>query len=115
MQKIAKKLKIFFTCVILSFSSALTLASNELSLLCKVNETEDYFEVDLNQLIYTSNEFLYYQMIEGLSVLIMNKNTLRFNRLSNLNLLENSSIDPSQPPDNHQFFNGLCEYQETKF
>ena len=75
---------------------------------CKVNGSDDYFIVYEEQLSYSSETFSHYQLIDGLTVIVVNKDTLRFNRLSNLNLLANSTIDPQQPPEQHQLFEGLC-------
>jgi len=83
-------------------------------LICTVSDSRDYFLVYPYQLIYASEKFSHYQLIDGLTVLVINKTTMRFNRLSNLNLLPSSAIDPKKPPENYQFFNGLCKYSETQ-
>jgi len=105
----------FFICnLIICLLSSLTQADSHNPLICSVSDSRDYFQVYPSQLIYSSDKFSYYQLIGGLTVLVVNKNTMRFNRLSNLNLLQNSTMDPNKSPENYQLFNGLCKFSETK-
>lgn len=78
-------------------------------LLCRVEHTDDVFQVYPNQLIYNSKQFSIYQLIDGLTVLIVNSDTMRFNRISNINLLASSTLDPSWPAEPYQYFTGQCE------
>ncbi|MEH6577045.1 MAG: hypothetical protein V7731_08190 [Amphritea sp.] len=93
--------------LIYSFTQAALAVSNDV-MTCKVSGSVDYFIVYADQLIYSSDKFLHYQMIDGLTVIVVNKDTMRFNRLTNLNLLPSSTMDPQKPPESHQFFAGRC-------
>ncbi|KZZ59489.1 hypothetical protein A3762_00465 [Oleiphilus sp. HI0125] len=83
-------------------------AEEQSALICKVDGSDDAFKIYTNQRIYESEQFEHYQLIDGLTVLVVNKDTMKFNRLSNLNLLAHSTMDPSMPPEPHQFFSGEC-------
>jgi hypothetical protein len=80
--------------------------------LCRVDGTDDQFRVDFSQRIYHNAPFQIFQLIDGLTVLVLNTETRRFNRLSNLNLLAHSSLDPERPAEPVQFFSGLCNRLE---
>jgi len=86
------------------------LADSSSEIVCQVENSDDLFKVYPRQLVFKSDQFLIYQLIDGLSILIINTKTMRFNRLSNLNLLSNSTLDPALPPEPLQFFSGRCEY-----
>lgn len=90
----------------LSFSA---MAITERAIICQVNGSVDYFALDATKQIYASKNFTYYQLIDGLTVLIVNNKTLKFNRLTNLNLLAHSTLDPNNPPEPRQFFSGSCQ------
>ena len=90
-------------------ASQLARADSRGELVCKVDGSQDYFKVYLSQRTYSSEQFSHYQLIDGLTVLVVNKVTMRFNRLSSLNLLHTSTMDPNQPPDGMQLFEGVCE------
>ncbi len=77
-------------------------------MVCYVDGSDDQFRVYPRQQVFTSERFAIYQLIDGLTVLVINKQTLRFNRLSNLNLLPTSSLDPEMPPEPYQYFTGRC-------
>ena len=96
------------TLICVSNSKALH-ASPQENLVCSVDGSKDEFSVYPDQLVYASKSFLHYQMISGLTVLIVNRETMRFNRLSNLNLLQHSTLDPKKQPENIQLFNGSCK------
>lgn len=91
---------------------SVALANEEEGWVCKVNGSEDYFKVYASQRIYASEQFSHYQLMDGLTVLVINKQTRRFNRISNLNLLPHSTMDPNQPPERFQLFHGMCEEQQ---
>ena len=80
----------------------------EASLDCRVNGTDDRFIAYPHQRIYRSDSFDYYQLMQGLTVLVVHRQTRQFNRLSNLNLLPSSSLDPQWSAEPYQFFNGQC-------
>lgn len=107
------KSMLFIYSLIICLFSPLTQASSHDALVCTVSDSRDYFMVYPHQLIYSSDKFSHYQLIDGLTVLVVNKDTMRFNRLSNLNLLQSSIMDPDKPPENYQFFNGLCKVSEN--
>ncbi len=75
---------------------------------CRVAGTDDRFIVYPHQRIYRSDSFDYYQLMQGLTVLVVHRQTRQFNRLSNLNLLPSSSLDPQRSAEPYQFFNGQC-------
>ena len=79
-------------------------------MVCHVDSSDDLFKVYPRQLAYTGEQFNIYQLIDGLTVLIVNTQTMRFNRLSSLNLLPRSTLDPSWPAEPPQFFSGWCEH-----
>ena len=76
---------------------------------CQVANSDDLFQIYQEQLIFRGETFSVYQLIDGLTILAVNHETGRFNRLSNLNLLPHSSMDPARPPEPHQFFTGSCQ------
>ena len=76
--------------------------------ICYVDGTDDLFKVYPRQQVFASDRFTIYQLIDGLTVLVINKQTRRFNRLSNLNLLAHSTLDPEMPPEPYQYFTGSC-------
>jgi hypothetical protein len=90
------------------------LASFEPEITCHVDGTDDLFKVYPRQKIFSSNQFSIYQLIDGLTVLIINRQTLQFNRLSSLNLLPHSTLDPELPAESMQFFSGRCEFSFSK-
>ena len=92
---------------------AVALASENNALTCLVEGTDDRFELYPRQISYESARFLHYQLIEGLTVIVVNRKTLRFNRLSNLNLLEHSTLDPTRPAEPIQYFTGQCVASRT--
>lgn len=77
--------------------------------ICYVDKSDDLFKVYPRQLIFESKQFSIYQLIDGLTVLVLNNQTMRFNRLSNLNLLSASTLDPQMPPEAYQYFTGGCD------
>jgi len=105
-----RKFMFFIYSLIICLFSPLTQADSHKPLICTVRDSRDYFKVYPYQLIYSSDEFSHYQLIDGLTVLVVNKNTMRFNRLSNLNLLQSSAMDPNKQPENYQFFSGSCKF-----
>ena len=92
----------------LSFS---TIAATQQHISCKVGDSLDYFTLDSSQQIFASANFTFYQQFDGLTIVALNNHTLRFNRLTNLNLLPNSATDPNAPPQSLQFFSGHCQRQ----
>ncbi len=76
---------------------------------CDVDATDDIFIVYPSQLTFKSDRFYIFQLMNGLTVMIINRETGRFNRLSNLNLLPHSTLDPDRPTEPRQFFSGSCE------
>ncbi|MDJ0880472.1 MAG: hypothetical protein QNJ56_02380 [Gammaproteobacteria bacterium] len=76
---------------------------------CHVTDTDDVFIVYPPQLAFSSDRFYIFQLMNGLTVLIINRDTGRFNRLSNLNLLAHSTVDPFMHREPIQFFSGTCE------
>ena len=107
-----RKLMFFIAYLIICSFSPFTPADSHRPLFCTVSDSNDYFKVYPSQLIYSSDTFSHYQLMNGLTVLMVNKKTMRFNRLSNLNLLQSSVIDTKKPPDDYQFFNGLCKFSD---
>jgi len=105
-----RKFVLFIYSLIICLFSPLIQADSHKSFICTVSGSRDYFKVYPHQLIYSSNEFSHYQLIDGLTVLVVNKNTMLFNRLSNLNLLQSSAMDPNKPPENYQLFSGSCKF-----
>lgn len=91
----------------LACSSAYASESDEW--LCQVEGTDDRFRVDTSQRIFHTARFQIFQLIDGLTVLVLNTETRKFNRLSNLNLLSQSSLDPERPAESIQFFSGSCD------
>ncbi len=85
-----------------------TIADHAGALTCTVDGSRDQFVVYPSQQVFNSEAFSYYQMIDGLTVLVVNNPSLRFNRLSNLNLLPQSTLDPHKPAEKAQFFSGQC-------
>ena len=98
-----------FYVVILAGWAVLATAAWPSEITCLVDGSDDQFRVYSRQQIFDSDRFAIYQLIDGLTVLIINKQTLRFNRLSNLNLLAESTLDPEMPPEPYQYFSGRCE------
>lgn len=90
--------------------SLTVLADSSSEIICQVENSDDLFKVYPQQLVFKSEHFIIFQLIDGLTILIINTRTMRFNRLSNLNLLSNSTLDPALPPEPLQFFSGRCEY-----
>lgn len=84
--------------------------SAETPINCLVDGTDDLFQLYQQQISYQSPSFTHYQLINGLTVVIVNRTTLRFNRLTNLNLLPHSTLDPTKPAEPIQMFNGQCHY-----
>ena len=109
-----RKFMLFTYSLIIYLCSPLIQADSHIPLICTVSDSRDYFKVYPYQLIYSSDKFSHYQLIDGLTVMVVNKNTMRFNRLSNLNLLQRSTVDPNKPPENYQFFNGVCKFSEAQ-
>lgn len=107
-----RKLMIFIYSFIL-YTTCPSIQANTFPLICSANDSVDYFEVYPSQLIYSSDSFTHYQLIAGLTVLVVNNQTLRFNRLSNFNLLSRSALDPNKPPSHYQFFSGVCKYKAS--
>jgi len=105
---------LFIYGLIICLFSPLAQAGSHNQLICTAGDSQDYFKVYPYQLTYSSDKFSHYQLIDGLTVLVVNKNTMRFNRLSNLNLLQSSTIDPNKPPESYQFFKGICKFSETQ-
>lgn len=92
---------------------SLTLQANpKHALICSVDGSQDDFKVYSEQLVFTSREFSHYQLIDGLTILVVNHKTMRFNRLTNLNLLPHSTMDPNRPVENYQLFTGSCKASE---
>jgi hypothetical protein len=89
----------------LSFS---TMAATGQTISCKVKDSLDFFNISRSNLIYSGNTFTLYQLIDGLTIIAVNNQTLKFNRLTNLNLLPTSALDPNDPPVSLQFFSGSC-------
>ena len=110
-QSVKKRLLLIF-CLALFLFSPLIQADFDSPIICTVGDSNDYFKVYPSQLMYTSDTFSHYQLMDGLTVLMIHKQTMQFNRLSNLNLLKNSVIDPNKPPDDYQFFNGSCRFYD---
>jgi hypothetical protein len=75
---------------------------------CLVDDSDDRFELYPDQLSYRGHNFDHYQLIDGLTVVVVNRRTGKFNRLSNLNLLPHSTLDPSRAAEPIQFFTGRC-------
>lgn len=94
--------------LLLILSSLPTFSAASGSLTCTVDGSRDSFVVYPAQQVFNSAQFSYYQMMDGLTVLILNKRTQGFNRLSNLNLLPHSSLDPHWPAEAPQLFSGHC-------
>jgi len=109
-----RKFMLFFYSLVMCIFTSSAQAGLRHSLVCTVSDSRDYFLVYPYQLIHTSEKFSHYQLIDGLTVLVVNKTTMRFNRLSNFNLLPSSTIDPKKPPENYQFFTGLCKHSDTQ-
>jgi len=105
-----RKFEVFICSLIICLFGPLLQAGSHIPLICSVSGSRDYFKVYPHQLIYSSKEFSHYQLIDGLTVLVVNKNTMLFNRLSNLNLLQSSATDPNKPTENYQFFSGSCKF-----
>ncbi|WP_261841080.1 hypothetical protein [Aliamphritea ceti] len=76
--------------------------------LCKLADSADYFMLYQHQVSYEAAEFRHYTMLNGLTVVVMNKRTLRFNRLSNLALLSVSTLDINLPAEANQLMHGSC-------
>lgn len=104
-------LKLICTVVVLLCACCSFTVSAQTSgeVICYVDESDDLFKIYPDQLIFESEQFAIYQLINGLTVLILNKQTQRFNRLTNLNLLPGSTLDPQMPPEPYQFFSGYCD------
>ena len=85
-------------------------AENVPRLTCLVAGSEDVFELYPEQLAYEGKHFWHFQVIDGLTVVVVHQPSLQFNRLSNLNLLPNSTLDPSREPEAEQFFTGQCQH-----
>ncbi|MDJ0833522.1 MAG: hypothetical protein QNJ69_08365 [Gammaproteobacteria bacterium] len=97
------------TAAILSYSALTAHANKPAEVICYVDGTDDLFKVYPRQLVFESDRFAIYQLIDGLTLLVINKQTRRFNRLSNLNLLPESTLDPEMPPEPYQYFTGQCQ------
>ncbi|MDX1451676.1 MAG: hypothetical protein R3183_03890 [Oleiphilaceae bacterium] len=104
-----KRLILF--CLHLTLLNSHTLANQHEALHCQVAGNDDSFVLYPEQLSYTSQTFWHYQLIDGLTVLVVNRQTMRFNRLSNLNLLPHSTMDPAKPPEEYQMFSGTCAFK----
>ncbi len=76
-------------------------ASLDAPLDCRVEGSDDRFLLHPHQLLKATPSFQVFILMDGLTLAVVNRDTGRFNRLSNLNLLP----DP-QPP---QFFHGYCQ------
>ena len=109
MQAKAKMLLSGFNLLILAGWIATASADWPSEITCHVDGTDDLFRVYARQQVFDSERFAIYQLIDGLTVLVINKQTRRFNRLSNLNLLPESTLDPEMPPEPYQYFSGLCD------
>lgn len=95
--------------LVASFASSPLHATPRLELTCKVSGSNDAFNVYPEDLSYASKSFLHYQLIKGLTVLVVNRDTMRFNRLTNLNLLQHSTLDPKKRAEAIQLFDGVCK------
>ena len=80
----------------------------EQPLLCKLATSEDYFALYADQVSYEGELFRHYSMLSGLTVIVLNKQTLSFNRLSNLALLPESTLDVNRPAEPNQLMSGQC-------
>jgi len=98
-----------FTAVLLISLSLSVQSDTSVELLCRVDGTDDIFKIYPSQLIFLGKKIMIYQLIDGLTVFIVNTQTGRFNRLSNLNLMPQSTLDPRLPPEPPQFFSGHCD------
>ena len=84
-------------------------ANTDPALTCYPDGSDDRFQLYPEQQVYAGRLFSIYQLIDGLTVLVFNHQTRRFNRLTNLNLLPYSSLDPQRAPEPIQFFSGYCD------
>lgn len=85
-----------------------SLAADTAELSCDVDGSRDFFELYTEQLSFQGADFWHYQMMGGLTLIVVNRESLRFNRLSNLNLLSSSTLDPNRKPEAVQLFSGQC-------
>ncbi len=76
--------------------------------LCKLAGSDDYFVLFDHQVSYEGAMFRHYAMLNGLTVIVLNKQTLDFNRLSNLALLPVSTLDINLPAEANQLMSGNC-------
>lgn len=98
-------------CVVCCLSGAASgIYGADQPLLCKLATSEDYFALYDDQVSYESGLFRHYSMLSGLTVIVLNKQTLGFNRLSNLALLPVSTLDINRPAEPNQLMSGQCHY-----
>ena len=90
------------------FGISLAAYATDQQLLCKLAASEDYFALYDSQVSYESSMFRHYSMLNGLTVIVLNKQTLGFNRLSNLALLPVSTLDINRPAEPNQLMSGQC-------
>ncbi len=109
MSKVSNYLVRVVLLVMLWWISAPSTAEQGPVMVCQVKGSDDQFLVYPRQKVFNSETFMIYQLIDGMTLLAINRQTLRFNRLSNLNLLPQSTLDPSWPPEPIQFFSGTCK------
>jgi len=69
-------------------------------LLCQVDGSDDQFIFYPHMLVQKSERFDVYVLMGGVTVAVVERDTGRFNRLTNLNLLDHS--------EKVQFFQGRC-------
>ncbi|MEH6650139.1 MAG: hypothetical protein V7707_08970 [Motiliproteus sp.] len=67
---------------------------------CHVDGSDDQFILYLDQRIYRSEQFDVYALMGGMTLATVSRASLRFNRLTQLNLLKQ--------PDRIQWFEGQC-------
>ena len=97
--------------VLLAMSSWATQVSEQEAdneYLCKLAGSADYFVLYQRQVSYEGTDFRHYTMLNGLTVIVLNKQSLRFNRLSNLALLSVSTLDINMPAEANQLMHGSC-------
>ena len=98
----------------LSLMGGVVYSESHYTYTCTSNNSFDSFKVYPSQLTYASEDFAHFQLINGLTILVVNLKTMRFNRLSNLNLLKHSTLDPNLSPEQYQFFSGSCQIEHLE-
>ncbi|WP_027859043.1 hypothetical protein [Marinobacterium jannaschii] len=80
-------------------------AAVQAPLYCDVRGSDDHFILYSHQIIWSGEHYIFYTLMDGLTIAAVHRPSLRYNRLTNLNL--------HQPGERLQLFSGQCQISES--